>query len=145
MRTGFADIDCGFASVAVGIDNPNKIVRNVTIVAQPEQRLYKLSACLLQNFSRRQIIAMRSLYPTREGKVVARPLAAVIEDQQRVFAQLLEAQRELERLSRSGHQPGIIDGQQSDTDSALAAAHDAQHQLEMLMAEALNASLALPD
>jgi hypothetical protein len=76
---------------------------------------------------------------------VARPLAAVIEDQQRVFAQLLEAQRELERLSRSGQQPGIIDGQQSDTDSALAAAHDAQHQLEMLMAEALNASLALPD
>lgn len=73
---------------------------------------------------------------------MARPLAAVTDDQQRVFEELLQAQRELERLSRAGRPLGIVDGQSSDTDEVLAAVHDAQHRLDALAAEALQAALA---
>ena len=78
---------------------------------------------------------------TREVAGVVRPLTAVEADQQRAFAELLEAQRRLEELSRAGSELSIVDGQTSAADQVLAAVHDAQHQLDALSAEALQSAL----
>ena len=75
---------------------------------------------------------------------MARPLAEVIADQERVFAALLAAQRELETLSRAGREMGLVDGETSDVDLAMARVHRAQHELDALSAEALQAALAVP-
>lgn len=75
---------------------------------------------------------------------MARPLAEVIADQERVFAALLAAQRELEALSRAGRQLGLVDGETSDVDVALTSVHRAQHQLDALSAEALQAAITVP-
>ncbi len=72
---------------------------------------------------------------------MSRALVEVIADQEQVFTELIQAQRELESLSRAGREFGIIDGQSSDADEVLAAVHDAQHRLDALSAEALQSAL----
>ncbi len=76
------------------------------------------------------------------GAAVNRPLEAVSGDQERVFGELLAAQRELAALSRAGRDFGIVDGETSEVDLALARVHEAQHRLDALSAEALQAALA---
>ncbi|MHB8578073.1 MAG: hypothetical protein ACYDCQ_22395 [Dehalococcoidia bacterium] len=71
-----------------------------------------------------------------------RPLESVIDDQRRVFSELLEAQRRLATLNDAGREFGIVDGDSSEIDIALALVHDAQHQLDTLLAEGLQAALA---
>lgn len=72
-----------------------------------------------------------------------RQLAAVITDQELAFAELLESQRRLETLNRSGGQMSIVDGEAtSEVDTEFQRVHNAQHQLEALAAEALQAALA---
>lgn len=71
-----------------------------------------------------------------------RPLADVCADQERVFAELLQAQRELHTLNQAGEQMGIVDGESSSVDGVLARLHDAQHRLDALGAEALQAALS---
>ncbi len=73
-----------------------------------------------------------------------RPLADVIADQERVFAQLLHAQRELHELNRAGEKMGIVDGDTSAVDAVMARLHAAQHLLDALGAEALKAALSPP-
>ena len=72
---------------------------------------------------------------------MVRTLAAVITDQELVFAELLAAQRELETLSRAGRELGLVDGQESDADAVMSRLHTAQHQLDALTAEGLQAAL----
>lgn len=72
---------------------------------------------------------------------MVRALIEIVHDQERVFAELLEAQQELERLNRAGRQMGIIDGESSDVDVAMADVHAAQHGFEALAAEALQSAL----
>jgi hypothetical protein len=76
---------------------------------------------------------------------MARSLADVITDEEQVFANLLAAQRKLEGFSRAGGQMGIVDGETSDMDTVLAAVHAAQHRLDALSAEALQAALSPKD
>jgi hypothetical protein len=73
-----------------------------------------------------------------------RPLADVIADQERVFAELLQAQRELHNLNRAGEQMGIIDGDTSAVDAVLEQVHASHHLLDALGAEALQAALTPP-
>ncbi|HLZ72073.1 MAG TPA: hypothetical protein VKV26_19380 [Dehalococcoidia bacterium] len=73
---------------------------------------------------------------------MARTLADVALDQERVFRELLVAQRELEALSRAGRELGLVDGETSDVDEALARVHAAQHRLDALAAEAIQAAVA---
>ncbi len=71
-----------------------------------------------------------------------RPLADVIADQERVFAELLHAERELYDLNRAGEKMGIVDGDTSAVDGVMERLHTAQHQLDALGAEALQAALS---
>jgi hypothetical protein len=73
---------------------------------------------------------------------VSRSLAEVAREQERVFQQLLAAQRELEALSRAGREMGLVDGETSEVDEAMARVHDAQHRLDALAAEAVQAAIA---
>lgn len=73
-----------------------------------------------------------------------RPLADVIADQERVFADLVHAQRELHELNRAGEEMGIVDGDASTVDAVLERLHAAQHLLDALGAEALQAALSPP-
>jgi len=74
---------------------------------------------------------------------VARTLAEVAVEQERVFRDLLEAQRQLEALSRAGRELGLVDGETSEVDEALARVHGAQHRLDALAAEAIQAAMAV--
>ena len=77
---------------------------------------------------------------------VARTLAEVTVDQEQVFGDLLAAQRQLEALSRAGRELGLVDGEMSEVDEALARVHGAQHRLDALAAEAIQAAMAVhPD
>ncbi|GEM_PF-1925906 len=73
---------------------------------------------------------------------MTRRLADVAIDQERVFRELLDAQRELEALSRAGREMGLVDGETSEVDEAMARVHGAQHRLEALAAEAVQAAIA---
>ena len=76
---------------------------------------------------------------------MARPLEDLIAEQERVFAELLLAQRELNALSRAGRDFGIVDGEISEIDLAMHRVHTAQHELDSLSAEALQAALVHPE
>lgn len=76
---------------------------------------------------------------------MSRALETVIVDQERVFSELLEAQRQLAALNRAGRQFGIVDGESSDIDVALGLVHATQHRLEELLAEGLQAALTSND
>ena len=71
-----------------------------------------------------------------------RDLETVIADQEGVFNELLEAERQLAALNDAGGEFGIVDGASSEIDFALAAVHEAQHRLDALLAEGLQAALA---
>lgn len=73
---------------------------------------------------------------------MARTLAEVTVDQERVFRDLLAAQQQLEALSRAGGELGLVDGETSELDEALARVHGAQHRLDALAAEAIQAAMA---
>ena len=73
---------------------------------------------------------------------MARTLAEVTVDQERVFRELMTAQRELEALSRAGRELGLVDGERSEVDEALARVHSAQHHLDALAAEAIQAAMS---
>ncbi len=73
---------------------------------------------------------------------MARTLDEVARDQERVFRELLAAQQELEQLSRAGRELGLVDGETSEVDEALARVHGAQHRLDALAAEAIQAAMA---
>lgn len=72
---------------------------------------------------------------------MTRTLAEVTADQERVFRDLLAAQQELEALSRAGRELGLVDGDTSEVDEALARVHGAQHRLDALAAEAIQAAM----
>jgi hypothetical protein len=76
---------------------------------------------------------------------VSRTLADVIADEESVFADLLRAQRELHALNRSGREMSIVNGQPSEVDTVLERLHGAQHRLDALTAEALQAALSGSD
>jgi hypothetical protein len=67
----------------------------------------------------------------------------VISDRQRVFEELLAAQRELAALNQAGREMGLVDGTTSDVDEVMARLHGAQHRLDALAAEAVQAALAV--
>lgn len=73
---------------------------------------------------------------------MTRTLAEVTVDQERVFRDLLAAQQQLEALSRAGGELGLVDGETSEVDEVLARVHGAQHRLEALAAEAIQAAMA---
>ena len=73
-----------------------------------------------------------------------RSLDEIVRDQESVFAELLAAQREVERLNRSGEEMGLVDGESSVLDDALGVLHDAQHRFDALAAEALHSALNPP-
>lgn len=73
-----------------------------------------------------------------------RPLDEIVRDQEAVFAELLAAEREVERLALGGQQMGLIDGETSALDEALERLHVAQHRFDALAAEALHSALNPP-
>jgi hypothetical protein len=75
---------------------------------------------------------------------VLRTLDEIVGDQEGVFAELIHAQREVERLNRAGQEMGLIDGERSALDDALDALQDAQHRFDALAAEALQSALNPP-
>ena len=75
---------------------------------------------------------------------MVRALGAIVRDQEAVFAELLSAQSDVERLNRAGQEMGLIDGETSTLDEALAVLHDAQHRFDALAAEALQSALNPP-
>lgn len=72
---------------------------------------------------------------------MVRSLAEIVRDQEEIFAELIAAQADLERLNRAGQQLGLIDGETSAVDEALARVHAAQHRFEAIAAEALQSAL----
>jgi len=72
---------------------------------------------------------------------VIRPLDEIVRDQEAVFAELLAAEREVERLALAGQQMGLIAGETSALDDALERLHAAQHRFDALAAEALHSAL----
>jgi hypothetical protein len=73
---------------------------------------------------------------------VPRPLNAIIAEQERAFRDLLDAEREVEAMHRAGKELTPVDGQMSDIDRALERLHAAQHRLDALSAEAVDAATA---
>jgi hypothetical protein len=75
---------------------------------------------------------------------VHRALGEIIADQERAFGELVAAQREVDSLRRGGKQFTILDGQTSEIDRALERLYQAQHQLDALNAEAVEAATGAP-
>jgi hypothetical protein len=71
---------------------------------------------------------------------VPRSLNEIIADQERAFQELLAAQRELNALHRAGRELTPLDGQTSEIDRSLERVYQAQHALDTLNAEAVEAA-----